>query len=72
MGRLDGTEAVDGLSKRVHHATEHATTDGDVHDAAGRRAEVTLLDSVDVAEEDGADLVNVEVLGKAVDGLARG
>ena len=32
---------------------------------------VTLLDGVDVTEQDGADLGLVEVLGQAVDALAR-
>ena len=47
-------------------------TGRDVHDAAGGTALVTLLDVLDVAEEDGADLVAVEVLGQAVDVAARG
>jgi hypothetical protein len=69
---VDGAVAVDGLAQRVHDAAEHGTADGDVHDAPRRAALVALLDGVDVAEQDGADLVLVEVLGEAIDRTARG
>ena len=67
MRGADGAEAVDGLAEGIDHAAEHGVPDRDVHDAAGGAALVTLLDVLDVAEEDRADLVAVEVLGEAVD-----
>ena len=72
MRGRDGTKAVDGLAKGVHDAAKHCVAGRDVHDAAGGTALVTLLDVLNVAEEDGADLVAVEVLGQAVDVAARG
>ena len=47
-------------------------THGDIHNAAGGTALVAFLDVLDVAKENGADLVAIEVLGKAIDVSARG
>ena len=71
MARADIAQAVDGLAERVHHAAEHAPANGDIHDAAGRAALIALGDGVDVAEEHGADLIALEVLGEAEDGSTR-
>ena len=55
----DVTQTVDGLAERVHDTAEHGVPDGDVHDAPGGAALVTLLDGVDVAEQNGANLILV-------------
>ena len=71
MGGVDLAEAVNGLAERVHGAAEHGAAHGDVHDAARGAALVAFLDRLDGAEQNGTDLVAVEVLGQAVHGLAR-
>ena len=71
MRLADAALAIDGLTKRVDDTTEHAATHGDVHNTTGGAAGVALLDGVDIAEQNGADLFAVEVLSQAVHGLAR-
>ena len=63
------TYAVDRLAERIDDAAEHGTTHGNIHNAASGAALVAFLDGVDGTEQNGADLVTVEVLGKAEDGL---
>ena len=46
--------------------------DGNLDDAARRAHLVVFLDSRDIAQKNGADLVLFEVLGQAVNGLAVG
>jgi hypothetical protein len=41
---LDGTVTVDGVTKSVNDSSEHALTDGDIHDRAGSLHDITLLD----------------------------
>ena len=72
VGRVNRAEAVDGLAERVHDTAEHGVPDGDVHDAPGGAALVALLDGVDVAEQNGANLVLVQVLREAVHAPAIG
>ena len=67
MAGHDRTEAVDGLAEGVDDSAEHGVAHGDIHDAARGAALVALLDVLDVTEEDGADLISVEVLCQAVD-----
>ena len=67
---IDCAKAVDGLTKRVDDAAEHGVSHGDIHDATRRAALVSLLDDVDITKENRADLVLVQVLGKAVYGSA--
>ena len=69
---VDGAKAVNGLTQRVDDSTKHLAADGDVHDAAGGADLVTLLDGVDLAEQNGANLVLVQVLGEAVHAAASG
>ena len=66
----DIAQAVDRLAQRVDDAAEHGAAHGNIHDATGGAALVAFLDDVDGAKQNGADLSAVEVLGKAVDGLA--
>src|SRR5204863_5593948 len=51
---LDGTLAVDGLSERVHHASDRGLADRDLHDATGSLDGVALFDARGVAEESDA------------------
>ena len=71
MGLAKVALAVDRLAKRIDNATEHASADGDVHNTASSTAGVAFLDRVDVAEQNGADLIAVQVLSQAVNGLSR-
>ena len=71
MRGADVAQAVDGLAERVDYAPQHAAANGNVHDAAGRAAFVALDDECGLAEEHGADLVAVEVLGETVNRLPR-
>ena len=70
--RLDGALAVDRLAERVHDAAKHAFAGRNLDDAARRAHLVVFLDSRDIAQKNGADLVLFEVLGQAVNGLAVG
>ena len=65
LGADEVALAVDGLAEGVDDAAEHAVADGHREDAAGRLDGLALLDLVDVAEDDGADRVLVEVEGEA-------
>ena len=66
----DIAQTVDGLAQRVDDAAEHGAAHGNIHDATGGAALVAFLDDVDGAKQNGTDLSAVEVLGKAVHGLA--
>ena len=72
MAGVDGAKAVNGLTQRVDDSTKHLAADGDVHDAAGGADLVTLLDGVDLAEQNGANLALVQVLGEAIHAAASG
>ena len=62
---VDGALVVDGLTERVDDAADHGFADGHGHDLAGALDGVAFFDLGVVAEEDGADLVFVEVHGEA-------
>ena len=64
LGR-DLAEAVDRVAERVDDAAEVAVADGDREDLAGAGDLLALLDAVELAEDDDADLVLVEVLREA-------
>ncbi len=70
MGGANLALAVDGLAQRVYNAAEHSAAYRDVHDATGGAALVAFLDDVYCAKQNGANLIAVEVLSKAVHGLA--
>jgi len=61
---LDGAESVDGVSERVNDATEVAFADGDREDLARAGNFLTGLDTGEFTEDDGTDLVFVEVEGE--------
>ena len=62
---VDGALVVDGLAERVDDAADEGFADGHGHDLAGALDGIAFLDLGVVAEEDGADLVFVEVHGEA-------
>ena len=62
-GDLAGT--VDGFAECVDDTAEHRVADGHRQDAAGRLDGLAFFDLVDVAQDDGADRVFVEVEGEA-------
>src|SRR5204863_9448253 len=58
---LDVALAVDRLAQRVHHATEESVADGHRQHLAGALDLLALLDLLELAEDDRADAVLVEV-----------
>jgi hypothetical protein len=62
----DGAAAVDRLAEGVDDATEHRVADGDLEDATGRPHRLALFDVADLAEDDGADRLLVEVQRQAI------
>ena len=65
LGRVDRALAVDRLAQRVDHPAEQGVADRHRQDAPGRLDRLLLLEVVDLAEDDGADGVLVEVEGQA-------
>src|SRR5207244_3217553 len=69
-GALDvgqGTLAVDRIAERVDDAAQQALADRRVDDGAGPLDRVAFLDVAVVAEDDHADIVDLEVQGHAAD-----
>ena len=62
---VDGALVVDGLAERVDDTADHGFADGHRHDLAGALDGIAFLDLGVVAEEHRADLVFIEVHGKA-------
>jgi hypothetical protein len=62
---LDGTEAVDGDSEGVDDPAEEGVTDRHGEDLPGALDLLALLDARELAEDDDADLVHVQVEGKS-------
>ena len=60
----DRALAVDRLAERVDHPAEQGVADRDRQDPAGRLDELLLLELVDLAEDDRADGLLVEVEGQ--------
>ena len=58
-------EAVDRLAERVDDAAEEAVADRDREDLAGAADRLALLDAGELAEDDDADLADVEVQREA-------
>ena len=58
---LDRAEAVDRLAERVDDAAEEVVADGDGEDLAGPLDLLALVDPAEVAEDDDADVGDVEV-----------
>ena len=65
LGALDGALAVQRLAQRTDHAAEEAVADRDGQDLAGPLDLLALLDLVELAEDDDADLAHVQVEGQA-------
>src|SRR5205807_5762387 len=63
--RRDRPPAVDRLAEWVDDAAQQAVAHRDREDAARRPGRLALLDVFDVAQDDGADRVLVEIEGKA-------
>src|SRR5260370_921846 len=59
--RRDRALAVHGLAERVHHAAHQRLAAGDLGDAVGALDGVAFLDGAVLAEEDGPDVVLLEV-----------
>src|SRR3954453_560090 len=62
---LDVAEAVDRIAQRVDHAAEEAVADGHREDLAGAPDLLALLDAAELAEDDDADLTDVQVQRQA-------
>ena len=65
LGGVDRALAVDRLAQGVDHTTEKGVADRHGLDAAGRLDRLLFLEAVDLAEDDGADGVFVQVQGQA-------
>ncbi len=65
LAGLELAEAVDRHAERVDDPAEVGVTDGHREDLAGAADGLALLDLVEVAEDDHADLAGVEVQGDA-------
>ena len=61
----DRALAVDRLAQRVDHPAEQGVADRHRQDAPGGPDRLALLELVDLAQDDGADRVLVEVEGQA-------
>ena len=59
--RVDRALAVDGLTERVHHATDERLADGDLHDAARALDALAFADAGVGAEDRDTDVVLFEV-----------
>ena len=66
---LDGATSVDGLAENVDDTAEHTLSHGDRGDFAGALDAHALGDSVDVVEEDYADVALLEVERHAGDAV---
>jgi hypothetical protein len=64
---LDLALAVDGDAEGIDHAAEERLADGDLEQLAGGADLVALLDALELAEDDGANLGFLEVEGEADD-----
>ena len=64
-----GPLAVQRLAQRPDHAAEEAVADGDGQDLAGPADLLALLDLVELAEDDDADLAHVQVERQAPDAV---
>src|SRR3954454_17077866 len=62
---LDLPEAVDRVPERVDDPAEEGVADGDREDLAGTADLLTLFDAAELAEDDDADLADVEVQRQA-------
>ena len=62
---LDVAEAVDRVAERVDDAAEEGVADRDREDLAGAADLLALLDAAELAEDDDADLADVEVQRQA-------
>ncbi|CAB4586637.1 unannotated protein [freshwater metagenome] len=62
---LDGTESVDGVSERVNNATEVTFTDSNGENLTRAGNFLSGFDSGELSENNGSDLVLVEVEGEA-------
>ena len=62
---LDVAEAVDRVAERVDDPAEEAVADRDREDLAGAADLLALLDAAELAEDDDADLADVEVQRQA-------
>ena len=71
LGR-DRAEAVDRVAERVDHAAEVAVTDRDGEDLTRAGDFLTGLDAGEVAEDDDADLVLVEVQRETLGAVGEG
>lgn len=63
-GGLDLAEAVDRLPERVDHAAEVTLAHGHGEDLTGTGDRLPLLDTAELAEDDGTDLALLEVEGE--------
>jgi hypothetical protein len=69
LGVLDRALAVQRLAQRPDHAAEEAVADGHGQDLAGAADLLALLDLVELAEDDDADLADVQVERQAPDAV---
>ncbi len=67
LGRVDRTFAVEGPAERVDHPPHQSRTHGDVQDALCALGLIALLDEVNLAHQDAAHVVVLEVEGEAED-----
>jgi hypothetical protein len=65
--RVDGTSAIDGVSKGVNDTAEESRSDGDVDNLSGTLDRVTLLDETIVTENGDTDVVGLQVQAHASD-----
>ena len=67
FGRHHGPAAVERIAQRVEHAAEHRLAHGHGEQAAGAADLVALLDREEIADDDDADGVFLQVKGQAED-----
>ncbi len=64
-----GAEAVERLAERADHAAEEPVADGHREDLAGPLDRLALFDLGELAQDDDADLTNVQVQREAADAV---
>ena len=65
--RLDGTETINGVTKRIDDTAEHTFTNGDIDDRSSSLDNITFLDFSIITKDNDTNVVSFQVEGHTLD-----